>query len=148
MKKLKYIISALLVGGTLLSASAVFAGDVVVIVNRSNPERITPEMLKDIYSDQQITWKSGQKIEVYNLPENESDRETFARQVLGMSGRDMTSEENRRRVNNTLRNPTKSRREKLVASIVSKKRWAIGYVPKHIAEKKSGIRIVMTLKGN
>ncbi|MEE8379600.1 MAG: hypothetical protein V3R49_04440, partial [Gammaproteobacteria bacterium] len=76
-----------LVAGFLLTATIVVqAADVAVIINRSNPEVLSVQQIKDIYSDRLATWRSGQRIEVYNLPDNQDAADVFARRVLGMSG--------------------------------------------------------------
>jgi ABC-type phosphate transport system substrate-binding protein len=115
-------------------------------VNRSNPEALTIEQIKNIYSDRVTAWRSGQKIDVYNLPDNQEAREIFARNVLGMSGQASAAAESQRKTNNTLKNPSKTKRERLVASIVARKRNAIGYVPAYLVEGKKGIRVVKILK--
>jgi ABC-type phosphate transport system substrate-binding protein len=135
-----------LVAGFLLTAGIVQAADVAVIVNRSNPEALSIEQIKNIYSDRVTTWRSGQRIEVYNLPENQEARDIFARKVLGMSGQAAAAAEAQRKTNNTLKNPSKTKRERLVASIVARKRNAIGYVPEYLAKEKKGVRIVKVLK--
>ena len=145
MKNMKFGLKGL-VAGFLLTAGAAQAADVAVIVQRSNPEALSMEQIKNIYSDRRTTWRSGQTIEIYNLPANQEARDIFARQVLGMSGQAAASAESRRKVNNTLKNPSKTKRERLVVSIVSKKRNAIGYVPLYMAEGKERIRIVKILK--
>lgn len=135
-----------LVAAFLLTAGAVQAADVAVIVQRSNPESLSIEQIKNIYSDRRTTWRSGQTIELYNLPASQEARDIFARQVLGMSGQASASAESRRKVNNTLKNPSKTKRERLVVSIVSKKRNAIGYVPLYMVEGEERVRIVKVLK--
>lgn len=135
-----------LVAGFLLTAGTVQAADVAVIVNRSNPEALSIEQIKNIYSDRVTTWRSGQRIEVYNLPDNQEARDIFAKNVLGMSGQAAAAAEAQRKTNNTLKNPSKTKRERLVASIVARKRNAIGYVPEYLAKEKKGVRIVKVLK--
>lgn len=145
---MKYMKNGLkgLVASFLLTAGAVQAADVAVIVQRSNPESLSIEQIKNIYSDHRTTWRSGQTIEVYNLPASQEAREIFSRQVLGMSGQAAASAESRRKLNNTLKNPSKTKRERLVVSIVSRKRNAIGYVPLYMVEGKDQVRIVEVLK--
>lgn len=136
-----------LVAGFLLTTTmAVQAADVVVIVNRSNPEQLSIEQIKNIYSDRVSTWSSGQRIEVYNLPDNQDAANIFARKVLGMSGRAAAAAELQRRTNNTLKNPSKTKRERLVLSIVGRKKNAIGYVPEYMVKDKSRVRVVKILK--
>ena len=135
-----------LVASFLLAAGVAQAADVAVIVNRSNPEVLTVEQIKNIYSDRVTTWRSGQKIDVYNLPDNQEAREIFARNVLGMSGQAAAAAESQRKINNTLKNPAMTKRERLVVSIVAKNRNAIGYVPAYLVEGKKDIRVVKILK--
>jgi len=135
-----------LVAGFLLTAGIVQAADVAVIINRSNPEQLSIQQIKDIYSDRLATWRSGQRIEVYNLPDNQDAADVFARRVLGMSGQAAAAAELQRRTNNTLKNPSKTKRERLVLSIVGRKKNAIGYVPEYMIKDKSRIRVVKILK--
>ena len=135
-----------LVAGFLLTAGIVQAADVAVIINRSNPEQLSVQQIKDIYSDRLATWRSGQRIEVYNLPDNQDAADVFARRVLGMSGQAAAAAELQRRTNNTLKNPSKTKRERLVLSIVGRKKNAIGYVPEYMVKDKSRIRVVRILK--
>ena len=146
---MKYLNKSLigLVTGFLLTASFVVqAADVAVIVNRSNPVSLSLEQIKHIYSDRMTTWKSGQRIEVYNLPDNQDAADVFARIVLGMSGQAAAAAELQRRTNNTLKNPSRTKRERLVASIVARKLNAIGYVPEYMVKKNTHIRVIKILK--
>jgi ABC-type phosphate transport system substrate-binding protein len=146
---MKYLNKSLvgLVTGFLLTASIVVqAADVAVIVNRSNPVQLSVEQIKNIYSDRMTTWLSGQTIEVYNLPDNQDAANVFARKVLGMSGQAAAAAELQRRTNNTLKNPSRTKRERLVTSIVARKLNAIGYVPVYLVKKNTHVRIVKILK--
>ncbi len=135
-----------LVAGFLLTTGIVQAADVAVIINRSNPEVLSVQQIKDIYSDRLATWRSGQRIEVYNLPDNQDAADVFARRVLGMSGQAAAAAELQRRTNNTLINPSKTKRERLVLSIFGRKMNAIGYVPEYMVKDKRRIRVVKILK--
>lgn len=130
----------------LLFSSYVHAGDVAVIVNSSNPEALNIEQIKNIYSDRMTTWRSGKKIDLYNLPESQDAREVFTQKVLGMTSRAAVAAEARRRTNNTLKNPSRTKRERLIVSIVSRKKNAIGYVPEYLVKDKKNVRIVTVLK--
>ena len=63
-----------------------------------------------------------------------------------MSGQASATAESQRRVTNNLKNPSKTKRERLVASIVARKRNAIGYVPAYLVEGKKNVRVVKILK--
>ncbi len=146
MKKMNMSLQGLVAGFLLTTTIVVQAADVAVIVNRSNPVQLSIEQIKNIYSDRVTTWKSGRRIEVYNLPDNQDAADIFARKVLGMSGQAAAAAELRRRTNNTLKNPSRTKRERLVASIVARKLNAIGYVPEYLVKKNSHVRIVKILK--
>lgn len=149
MKNMKTSIKGILAGFLLVAGSVqgvAQAADVAVIVNRSNPEALTIENIKNIYSDRVANWRSGQKIEIYNLPASQESRNIFARNVLGMSGQAAAAADSQRKTNNTVKNAPKTKRERLVASIVSRKRNAIGYVPAYLVEGKKGIRVIKVLK--
>lgn len=145
--KIKLKISAiLLLASSLFAASAVFAEGVAVIVNSSNTQVINEDVVKNIYSDRVIAWDSGKYIVVYNLPVKSSKREQFSQSVLGLSAQDAAAAESNRSITNTVRNPQKVKRERLVTSIVAKNPHAIGYVSESSAKSKSGIRILFVIK--
>jgi ABC-type phosphate transport system substrate-binding protein len=135
-----------LVTGFLFVGGIAQAADVAVIVNRSNPVQLSIEQIKNIYSDRMTTWKSGRRIDVYNLPNNQDAADIFARKVLGMSGQAAARAEAQRKMTNTLKNPSRTKRERLVTSIVARKLNAIGYVPEYLVKKNSHVRIVKILK--
>ena len=145
-KKMNMSLQGLVAGFLLTTVFVVQAADVAVIINRSNPEQLSIEQIKNIYSDRVATWRSGQRIEVYNLPDNQDAANVFARKVLGMSGQAAAAAELQRRTNNTLKNPSKTKRERLVLSIVGRKKNAIGYVPEYLIKDKSRIRVVKIIK--
>lgn len=130
----------------LLSSGYASATDVAVIVHSSNSEKLSIEKIKNIYSDRITSWRSGKKIELYNLPESQEAREVFANKILGVSSQAAVAAESRLRTNNTLKNPSRTKRERLVVSIVSRKQNAIGYVPEYLVKDKKNIRVVTVLK--
>ena len=146
MKKMNMCLQGLVAGFLLTTAVVVQAADVAVIVNSSNPAGLTLEQIKNIYSDRVTNWRNGQRIDVYNLPDNQDAAEIFARRVLGMSGQAAAVAELQRRTNNTLKNPSKTKRERLVLSIVSRNRNAIGYVPEYLVKNRKNVRVVEILK--
>jgi len=129
----------------MFMAHAVVAEPIAVIVNSANNQTVNQSEVRSIYGDKMIAWANGDKIAVYNLPLEDAGADTFARKILGMSARDAATDEGNRAMKNTSRNPQQTKRAILVASIVSKTPNAIGYIPKEIAEGKSGIRVLFTL---
>lgn len=130
----------------LFAIHVAFAEPVAVIVNSANTQNISTADVKNIYMDKTITWASGEKIAVYNLPTEEEAADSFARRVLGISAREAATAEANRSISNTSRNPQSTKRDALVSSIVAKTPNAIGYVPKDQAIGKSGIRVLFTLE--
>lgn len=69
----------------LLVSGYSLAGDLVVIVNPSNPETaLTPEGVKKYYMESQ-QWGSGEKVKRFFQGGNEKLREGMCRKLLGMS---------------------------------------------------------------
>lgn len=144
---MKKIITILLCACSILYFSTTFASDpVVIITNSANTQTITKADLKNIYEDRVTTWKNGKKIALYNLPVASPVRGIFSISILGESAQEAAAQEENRKITNSLRNPSKTKRERLVVSIVSRKPNAIGYVAKKSTIGKTGIRIIMTLE--
>ena len=143
---MKKLIIALPLLVSMFAMHAALAGPVVVIVNSANTQNVSMSDVKNIYMDKTITWASGEKIAVYNLPAEDAAAELFVRKTLGMSARDAAAAESNRVISNTARNPQQTKRDALVSSIVAKTPNAIGYIPKEQAEGKSGIRVLFTLE--
>lgn len=143
---MKKQIIALLLLASMFGTHIALADPVAVIVNSANIQNLSLGDVKSIYADRTITWASGGKIAVYNLPTEDAAAEIFARQVLGMSASDAAAAESNRVVSNVARNPQQIKRDALVSSIVAKTPHAIGYVPKAQADGKSGIRVLFVLE--
>ena len=142
MKKLIIALPLLI---SMFAVHTALAGPVAVIVNSANSQYISLSDVKNIYMDKTITWESGRKIAVYNLPAEDAAADSFARKVLGISARDAAAAESNRIISNTTRNPQQTKRDALVSSIVAKTPNAIGYIPKEQAEGKTGIRILFSM---
>lgn len=127
-----------------LCASA-FSSEVVVVVNASNMENISPEMIKQIYSDKRNFWKNGHEILLFELPVKDKSREKFSSTLLNKSAIASQSDWSNRYVKNTIKNTVKIKPHKLVAKFVSRNKYAIGYVPADIAKRQSNIRIIMII---
>ena len=116
-----------------------------VVVNVNNTEEITPEMIKQIYSDKRNFWKSGEQILLFELPVKHEGRELFSNTVLNKSAIASQSDWSNRYVKNTIKNKVKIKPQKLVGKFVSINKYAIGYIPTEIAKKQKNITIVMTI---
>ena len=70
--------------GFALSAS-VWAGDVVVIVNKDNNHAINKTLIAKIYTGKDKEWSNGDKIMLLDLPENNPARVSFSNDIVGKS---------------------------------------------------------------
>ncbi len=113
-----------------------------IIVNAKNNQELTAEDLKNIYFDRITTWKSGDRIELYDLPVSSKVREMFSSSVLSISARRAAQREKNKRITNSTRNIPKQKSETLVSAIVASNPNAIGYVSIKTAKSRDGIRII------
>ena len=141
---IKYLQTVLFALILVLSPSS-FAQQMVVVINANNAEEISPEMIKQIYSDKRNFWKSGNKILLFELPVKDQKREIFSKALLNKSAIASQSEWSNRFINNTLKNKVKIKPEKLVAKFVSNYEYAIGYISAVEAEKQKNLKIIMTI---
>lgn len=129
---------------TLMSLSTV-AQTMVVIVNINNQEDISPEMIKQIYSDKRNFWKTGHEIVLFELPVKDKGREIFSEALLHKSAIASQSDWSNRYVKNTIKNKVKMKPKRLVARFVSRNSHAIGYIPASLAAKQKNIKVIMTI---
>ena len=143
---MKYYLTTflLLLSLGLFSMQNTVAGEpVAVIVNKANQQSLTQQDIKNIYSDIVFQWQNGERITVYNLPVDAEERETFSRKMFGESAQRMAAEESNRKITNTIKNPSKTKRARLVAQLVAKNPQAIGYIPLSMLDKSADVRIVL-----
>ena len=72
---------SMLVGFSL--CASVWAGNVVVIVNKDNDHSIDKELIAKIYTGKDKEWSNGEKIMLLDLPENNPTRESFSKDIIG-----------------------------------------------------------------
>lgn len=127
------------------SGANVYAEQISVVVNINNNEDITPEMVKQIYTDKRNFWESGKEILLFELPVKDKGRELFSKTLLNKSAISSQSDWSNRFVKNTIKNKVKIKPEKLVAKFVSINQSSIGYISTEIAKKQKNIKIIMTI---
>jgi ABC-type phosphate transport system substrate-binding protein len=145
---MRYIFKALLLVTSLswLSANAVVAGEsVVVIVNKQNQQALTKQDIKNIYADIVTEWDNGKRINVMNLPVDSSARENFSQKLFGESAQRMAAAESNRKITNTIKNPSRTKSERLVAILVGRNPDAIGYIPRSMLDKVDNVRVVLQI---
>lgn len=119
---------------------------IAIIVNEQNKQNLTFQEITNIYQDKIITWESGEKIDVYNLPSSSEIREAFSQSILGLSARGAAAEESNRRMSNISRNPQMLKRERLVKLAVAANTNAIGYISADSLGSKKGIRVLFIIE--
>ena len=130
----------------LFSSQTVVASEaVVVIVNKDNQQVLTQQDVKNIYGDIIFQWKNGKRITVYNLPVSSETREVFSQKIFGESAQRLAAEESNRKITNTVKNPSKTKRARLVSKLVAKDPNAIGYIPDSMLDQTSNVRVILRI---
>lgn len=78
----KILTLCLMLVGLGLSAS-VWAGNVVVIVNKDNHNNISKQLVIKIYKGEAKLWGTGGAIEALSLPESSPETDDFCNEILG-----------------------------------------------------------------
>jgi len=126
---------------TLLNTNDTLA----IIVNSRNTQVIRNSDLRNYYTDKISEWESGQRISIYHLPLESTERAIFAQQILKMSAMEAATMESNRVITNRSVNPSITKVSKLVKAFVARNPRAIGYIPLADVADDPGIRVVMTL---
>jgi ABC-type phosphate transport system substrate-binding protein len=119
---------------------------IAIIVNSQNNQSLSQQDIKNIYDDIVTHWENGELITVLNLPAGSGNRELFSSKLFDSASWQMIAAESNRSINNTIRNPSMTRRERWVAKVVSENPNAIGYVPVSLVSKFENVRIIMQLE--
>jgi len=131
--------------GLFTTQTVVASESIVVIVNKDNQQPLAQQDIKNIYIDVVYQWKSGNRITVYNLPVDSDTREVFSQKLFGESAQRMAAEESNRKITNTIKNPSKTKRARLVAKLVAKNPDAIGYIPASMLDQTSNVRVILQI---
>ncbi|KPJ94266.1 MAG: hypothetical protein AMJ53_05650 [Gammaproteobacteria bacterium SG8_11] len=121
------------------------ADTLVIIVNSANQQVLTEQDIKNIYSDIVTNWKSGERINLYNLPAEDKARDKFSRAIFGESAREILQQEHNRKITNSIKNPSRTKRASLLSTIVARDVNAIAYLPKDMLKSDKDIRIVLEI---
>jgi ABC-type phosphate transport system substrate-binding protein len=146
MNILKRILSTLLTLVVMSFGPFATAGEVAIIVNSSNNQTLTLEDVKNIYNENATRWSNGKKIKVFDHKPDSPARQVFSSVVLGMSTRQAVAEASNRKITNTTKNPSKTKREQFIISVVARKPNAIGYADAANVKDKKGIRVIQTIR--
>ncbi|MFW8592281.1 hypothetical protein ACOI22_15855 [Glaciecola sp. 2405UD65-10] len=136
----------ILVISLLFVCQQALAEKVYVVVHNNNNQDITPDLVKQIYSDKVSFWKNGETILVFELPVTSNAREKFAYDVLSKSSISSQRDWSNRFVNNTIKNQVKVKPQRLVARFVAKKENAIGYISETQLQSTQNVRVVMVIE--
>lgn len=146
---MRLFILSLLFAATALSilfSAASIAEPIVVIVNSANQQELSKQDIKNIYSDIVTHWKNSQRIHLYNLPAQDQARDTFSQAIFGESTREILQEEHNRKITNSIKNPSRTKRASLISTVVRRDKDAIGYLPKSMLKNDNKIRVVLELE--
>ena len=135
---------------TFLFAGECMAGDgggVAIIVHKDSPiASMTVDDLRRYYSDVFLTWDSGEKVKIFDLPMDDPTRQVFSSKVLGKAPQDVTMEWANKRITNTAKNPpTILKSQLLMVSKVAHDINALGYVSGAKVEEEK-VKIVLRIK--
>ena len=146
---MKYYINTLIImlALGLLSVEHALAGEgVVVIVNRDNQQSLSQQDIKNIYGDIVAHWDNGKRITVLNLPVDNSAREKFSEEIFGESASRLAAAESNRKITNTIKNPSKTRRARLIVKLVARDPNAIGYIPFEMLDDSSNVKVIFKIE--
>ncbi|MDH5326277.1 MAG: hypothetical protein OEZ68_08715 [Gammaproteobacteria bacterium] len=118
---------------------------IVVIVHKNNHETLSKSDIRNIYTDKVSRWSNGKKVTIFDLPMHSPGREVFSNTVLNMTSLEAATAASNRKITNQMRNIHKTKKDRLVASFVSRNESAIGYVSLKSVQGNSKVRIVYTI---
>jgi ABC-type phosphate transport system substrate-binding protein len=81
----KYIIAYSLLLSLVGFANPVFAGDLVVIVNKANNTPVDKAMVAKIYNGKFKRWPSGRAVSYLSLPDGNAETSKFCDEYIGKS---------------------------------------------------------------
>ncbi len=141
------IMTFLLMASSALLAAPTSAETMVVVVNKNNPiATLSIAQIKRIYQDDMVRWPGGEKIQVYDLPVDNSNRVQFSKSVIGKPAAKVAAEWANKKMTNTAKNPPQIVRSKvLMLYKVSKSKMAIGYIPLSMAKGKGMLKVMATI---
>ena len=143
---MKTLFVSLIFMGLAAALPAASAADaIVIIVNSANQQVLNEQDIKNIYSDIITNWKTGQRIALYNLPADDKARDKFSRAIFGETSREILQQEHNRKITNSIKNPSRTKRASLLSTIVSRDVNAIAYLPKDMLKSDKDIRIVLEI---
>ncbi|WP_455210342.1 hypothetical protein [Kaarinaea lacus] len=138
-------VSLIFMGLAAVLPAASAADAIVIIVNSANQQVLNEQDIKNIYSDIITNWKTGQRIALYNLPADDKARDKFSRAIFGETSREILQQEHNRKITNSIKNPSRTKRASLLSTIVSRDVNAIAYLPKDMLKSDKDIRIVLEI---
>jgi len=123
--------------------STVFAGDIAVIVNKSNKmDGIASRDLRRIYLSDKKKWDDGKNIMTLTLPADTKERTSFQKKVLGFTVSEMKKYFNDQQIKGkSIKPPKVQKSSKAVQILVSKIPMAIGFIY-HDQVKNKNVKVL------
>jgi ABC-type phosphate transport system substrate-binding protein len=111
-----------------MSATAAWAGDYAVIVNKANAAPVDKDTVVKIYTGQLKSWKDGSPVAAVDLPESDPARASFTSEVLGKTVANVKALWAQMIFSGQALPPKQASSDDEVKKLVSANKGAIGYV--------------------
>ena len=115
-------------------ATAAFAGDVVVIVNKANDNTIDKALVAKIYTGESKVWANGGAVAAFDLPDDNAARAAFAGDIVGKSPASLKSLWTQNMFTGKAVPPKQAASDDDVKKAVSANKNAIGYIKASAAD--------------
>ena len=135
---LKATISTLFTGALLLTSA--YADDIVVIVNKDNPNQIDRDFVVRVYTGAMKGWPDGSPVFALDLPEDTPERQLFCATVLGKSVANVRAIWSQNIFTGRGLPPKVTTLDAEMKSIVANNRHAIGYI--RASQADASVRII------
>jgi hypothetical protein len=131
---------------TFVLTSSAFAGDYVIVVNPANGDTNA----KDAFLLNTENWSDGTPVEPYELDKsgglkNVLVNKSFYKTVLGMGTGEYNGHWDTRKAGGKTKAPTKVKDFSAMKRFISKKKGAIGYLPK--SEADGSVKVIGNFSG-
>ena len=139
MRTLVHKITALALTSVLLLTGA-YADDVVIIVNKDNPNQIDRDWVVRVYTGSMKGWPDGSPVFALDQPEDSSARQLFCTTVLGKSVANVRAIWSQNIFTGRGLPPKVTSIDAEMKQIVANNRHAIGYIRASLVD--SSVRII------
>ncbi|NRB37182.1 MAG: hypothetical protein HRU20_01795 [Pseudomonadales bacterium] len=140
MKFLSVIAGCLL----LLFYSISLSAEVVVVVNPDNHNQLTQTQIRHIFLGKALTFPNGDKVQMYDLPQGDKNRDDFRNKLLRKSETRLSSYWARMLFSSRAKPPRQLDDAAAIKRIISQNPNAIAYINEDDVDAQ--VRVVMAVK--